>query len=66
MVFEKKCQQKQAKQEHNEAWSNPLMYLRRGILGPHYVLQNFKATDALDTSDLTMLKMTGVLKYRVR
>jgi len=55
-----------AKQEHNETWSNPQMYLRRGILGPHYVLQNFKATGRLDSSDLTMLKITGVLKYKVR
>ena len=43
-----------------------MMYLKSGILGPHYVLQKFKATDALDTADLRMLKLSGVLRYKVR
>ena len=42
------------------------MYLKSGLLGPHYILHKFKATDALDTDDLRMLRLSGVLKYRVR
>lgn len=42
------------------------MYLRSGTLGPHYVLEKFKATDALDTNNLEMLKLSGVLKHKVR
>lgn len=42
------------------------MYLKSGVLGPYYDLHRFKATDALDTADLKMLKLSGVLKYRVR
>ena len=47
-------------------WKHPQMYIKSGTLGPHFVLENFKATDALDTADLKMLKLSGVLKYRVR
>ena len=57
---------RQAKQEHDETWNNPRMYLKSGMLGPYYDLHRFKATDALDTADLKMLKLSGVLKYRVR
>lgn len=57
---------KQVKQEHDEVWKNQRMYLKSGTLGPHYVLEKFKATTALDTTDLKMLKLSGVLRYRVR
>ena len=42
------------------------MYLVKGVLGPHYLLYNFKATDALDTGNLKVLKIAGTLKYKVR
>lgn len=41
------------------------MYLKRGILGPHYVLHKFKATGTLDTGNLKVLKIAGMLKYKV-
>jgi len=42
------------------------MYLKKGILGPHYLLHQFKATDTLDTANLKVLKIAGTLKYKVR
>ena len=63
-VFKKSSSQ--AKQEHEETWNNPRMYLKSGMLGPYYDLHNFKATDALDSADLKMLKLSGQLKYKVR
>lgn len=41
------------------------MYLKKGVLGPHYLLYKFKATDALDTCNLKVLKIAGTLKYKV-
>lgn len=54
-----------AKQEHKTKWNNPQMYLTKGILGPHYLLYKFKATDSLDTANLKVLKIAGTLKYKV-
>ena len=55
-----------AKQEHKKTWNNPQMYLKKGVLGPHYLLYKFKATDTLDSTNLKVLKIAGTLKYKVR
>lgn len=41
------------------------MYLKKGVLGPHYLLYKFKATDSLDTANLKVLKIAGTLRYKV-
>lgn len=46
-------------------WNNPQIYLKKGVLGPHYILYKFKATDSLETSNLKVLKVAGTLRYKV-
>ena len=45
--------------------NNPQIYLKKGVLGPHYILYKFKATDSLETSNLKVLKVAGTLRYKV-
>lgn len=50
-----------------EYWDNPQVYLLPGDehTEAHFVLNNFRATEPLNTAQLKNLKIAGTLKYMV-
>ena len=56
---------KRARAADAEEWDSPQMFLTKGPHGPYYLLHSFRATDALDTTNLKSLKIAGTLRYKV-
>lgn len=54
-----------AKSRDKRLWETPQMYLVTGQYGPYYTLYDFKCTDDLNTNNVKLLKVAGLLRYFV-